>query len=46
MEIWSSGLTHLLTGLGLPETVAIIVALAIGAFVLANVGPVLALDWE
>jgi NADH-quinone oxidoreductase subunit H len=43
MEIWSRGLTHLLTGLGLPETVAIIVALAIGAFVLANVGPVLAL---
>ncbi|CAN5844596.1 NADH-quinone oxidoreductase subunit NuoH [soil metagenome] len=43
MEIWSSGLTHLLTGLGLPETVATIIALAIGAFVLANVGPVLAL---
>ncbi len=43
MEIWSSGLTHLLTGLGLPEAVAIVIALALGAFVLANVGPVLAL---
>ena len=43
MEKWSSSLTHLLAGLGLPETVAAIIALAIGAFVLANVGPVLAL---
>ncbi|MFN8491496.1 MAG: complex I subunit 1 family protein [Caldilineaceae bacterium] len=43
MEKWSSSLTQLLAGLGLPETVAAIIALAIGAFVLANVGPVLAL---
>ncbi len=43
MEKWSSSLTQLLAGLGLPETVAVIIAFAIGAFVLANVGPVLAL---
>jgi NADH-quinone oxidoreductase subunit H len=43
MERWSEALSDLLTHLGLPEIAAIIVALAIGAFVLANVGPVLAL---
>ena len=43
MEQWSESLTGLLTGLGLPEVVAIIIALAVGALVLASVGPVLAL---
>ena len=43
MENWSSALTHLFTGLGLPETVSIIIAFAIGGLVLASVGPVLAL---
>lgn len=43
MEQWSESLTGLLTGLGLPEVVAIIIALAVGALVLASIGPVLAL---
>jgi len=43
MENWSSALTQLFTGLGLPETVSIIIAFAIGGLVLASVGPVLAL---
>jgi NADH-quinone oxidoreductase subunit H len=43
MEQWSESLSNLLAGLGLPEVVAIIVAFGIGAFILANVGPVLAL---
>ncbi|MEZ4735379.1 MAG: complex I subunit 1 family protein [Caldilineaceae bacterium] len=43
MEQWSESLTGLLTGLGLPEQVAIIIALAVGGIVLASVGPVLAL---
>lgn len=43
MENWSRGLAHLLTGLGLPETAAIIVTFAIGGLVLASIGPVLAL---
>jgi len=43
MEQWSESLTGLLTGLGLPELVAIIIALAVGGIVLASVGPVLAL---
>lgn len=43
MENWSSALTQLFTGLGLPETVSVIIAFAIGGLVLASVGPVLAL---
>ncbi|MEZ4870280.1 MAG: complex I subunit 1 family protein [Caldilineaceae bacterium] len=43
MEQWSQALTNFLTGLGAPEVVAIIIAFGVGAFVLANVGPVLAL---
>lgn len=43
MEQWSESLVGLLTGLGLPEELSIIVAFAIGALVLASVGPVLAL---
>lgn len=40
---WSDGLSEFLSGLGLPEEVALGIAFFIGAFVLANVGPVLAL---
>ena len=47
MEQWSESLSGLIsgltTGLGLPEVVAVILALAIGALVLASIGPVLAL---
>jgi NADH-quinone oxidoreductase subunit H len=43
MEQWSEAISGWLTNLGLPEVVAIIIALALGAFILANVGPVLAL---
>ena len=43
MEQWSESLTGLLTGLGVPELVAIVIALAVGALVLASIGPVLAL---
>jgi NADH-quinone oxidoreductase subunit H len=43
MERWSQALTDLLTNLGLPEVVAIIIAFGLGAFILANIGPVLAL---
>ena len=43
MEAWSNGLTHLLTEAGLPEAVAMIIALSVGALVLASIGPVLAL---
>jgi NADH-quinone oxidoreductase subunit H len=43
MEQWSESLSNLLAGLGLPEVVAVIIALAIGALVLASIGPVLAL---
>jgi NADH-quinone oxidoreductase subunit H len=43
MEQWSAGLSHLLSNLGLPEVIAIIITFALGAFILANVGPVLAL---
>ncbi|MCE7987243.1 MAG: NADH-quinone oxidoreductase subunit H [Caldilinea sp. CFX5] len=47
MEQWSESLSGLISGLttalGLPEVVAIIIAFGIGAFILANVGPVLAL---
>ncbi|MFZ4655969.1 MAG: complex I subunit 1/NuoH family protein [Caldilineaceae bacterium] len=43
MEQWSESLSALLAGLGLPELVAVVIALAIGALVLASIGPVLAL---
>lgn len=43
MEQWSESLSTLIAGLGLPEVVAVIIALAIGAVVLASIGPVLAL---
>lgn len=43
MEQWSESLSNLIAGLGLPEVVAVIIALAIGAVVLASIGPVLAL---
>ncbi len=43
MEQWSEALSGLLSHLGLPEVVAVIIALALGAFILVNVGPVLAL---
>lgn len=43
MEQWSEALAGLLSHLGLPEIVAIIIALGVGAFILVNVGPVLAL---
>ncbi len=43
MEQWSEGLTGLLSGLGLPEELALMIAFALGALVLASVGPVLAL---
>ena len=43
MEQWSEALAGLLSHLGLPEVVAIIVALGVGAFILVNVGPILAL---
>lgn len=43
MEQWSESLSALLAGLGLPELVAVIIALAVGALVLASIGPVLAL---
>lgn len=43
MEQWSESLTGLLTGLGLPEAVAIIIAFVVGGLVLASIGPVLAL---
>lgn len=40
---WSAGLTEWLMSLGLPEEVAIGITFFVGAFVLANVGPILAL---
>lgn len=47
MEQWSESLSGLISGLtsglGLPDVVAVILALAIGALVLASIGPVLAL---
>nr|HMN28957.1 NADH-quinone oxidoreductase subunit H [Caldilineaceae bacterium] len=43
MEQWSQAIADLLANLGLPEVVAIVIALALGAFILVNVGPVLAL---
>ena len=43
MEQWSVSLSALLAGLGLPELVAVVIALAVGALVLASIGPVLAL---
>jgi NADH-quinone oxidoreductase subunit H len=43
MEQWSQALSNWLTQLGIPEIVAIIIALGLGAFILVNVGPILAL---
>jgi NADH-quinone oxidoreductase subunit H len=43
MEQWSQALSNWLTQLGIPELVAIIIALGLGAFILVNVGPILAL---
>lgn len=43
MEQWSEALSGWLTQLGIPEVVAIIIALGLGAFILVNVGPILAL---
>lgn len=43
MEQWSESLVNLLSGLGLPEELSLIIAFGLGALVLASVGPVLAL---
>lgn len=43
MEQWSESLSGLLSHLGLPEEVAVVIALSVGAIVLASIGPVLAL---
>lgn len=43
MEQWSESLFNLLGGLGLPQELSTMIALAIGALVLASIGPVLAL---
>ena len=43
MEQWSEALTDLLSGLGLPEELSLIITFGLGALVLASVGPVLAL---
>lgn len=43
MEQWSEALSGLLSGLGLPEELALIITFGLGALVLASVGPVLAL---
>lgn len=43
MEQWSESLSGLLAHLGLPEEAAVVVALSVGALILASVGPVLAL---
>lgn len=43
MEQWSELLSGLLSHLGLPEEVAVVIALSVGAIVLASIGPVLAL---
>jgi NADH-quinone oxidoreductase subunit H len=43
MERWSEGLAGFLTGLGLPEEIALIITFAVGGLVLASAAPVLAL---
>ncbi|MCL4861097.1 MAG: NADH-quinone oxidoreductase subunit H [Caldilineaceae bacterium] len=43
MEQWSESLSGLLSHLGLPEEAAVVIALSVGAIVLASIGPVLAL---
>jgi NADH-quinone oxidoreductase subunit H len=43
MEQWSQVLSDWLMHLGIPEVIAIIIALGLGAFILVNIGPVLAL---
>ncbi|RIK44838.1 MAG: NADH-quinone oxidoreductase subunit NuoH [Chloroflexi bacterium] len=43
MEQWSEALSGWLAQLGIPEVVAIIIALGLGAFILVNIGPILAL---
>lgn len=43
MERWSEGITNFLTGLGLPQELAVTAAFVVGGLVLASVGPVLAL---